>query len=227
VGATVLSVFGNAVTLMLTNWLGVTSSAAFKIALGALLVFFLSVWVLAKGLRRLRPQVLNLSQHPRPAKRKGLILLVSRAETSRAAIAYHQPMLERCWLLCSTRSLPLAQAMCHEFDKIEFSEPIVVNDVNDPLEFRARVSEVYEKLPAGWSDEDVIGDYTGMTAHGSVGMVLASLAPHRPLQYTPAHYDEQLKATEPLDPIEIVLDWEVGPDRKSPSETRSVAVSAA
>jgi hypothetical protein len=85
-------------------------------------------------------------------------------------------------------------------------EPIIINDVYDLLEFRTPVGKIYRGLPDGRSESDVISDYVGMTAHGSVGMVLACVASRRPLQYTPARFDEQLKATASLDPIEIVLE---------------------
>jgi hypothetical protein len=214
-GATVLSVFGNAVTMVLTKWLGETVWVGLAIALGSVLVFAFSVWLLSRSLARIHPQVVTATQHRNPAKRRGLILLVSRPETCRAAITYHRPELEMCWLLCSTRSLDVARDLIQEFREIRFAEPIVVNDVNDPLEFRNRIDEVYSKLPRGWSESDVVGDYTGMTAHGSVGMALASLKPHRPLQYTPAQYDEQLRALAPLEPIEIELNWDL-PDEQAP-----------
>ena len=45
-----------------------------------------------------------------------------------------------------------------------------------------------------------------LTAHGSVGVVLACWNRDRPMQYTPAVYDEQRKPIRPLDPIEIHID---------------------
>jgi hypothetical protein len=209
VGSLFLAVLGSSVYQMLTNWLGTSTSAALKIALGSLLILMFSVlglrWVLSRA--PARPPL--LSERP-PAKRRGLILLVSNIAACQKAIRYHQPELERCWLLCSLKSLEKANVLCSEFPNICLGDPIIINDVNNPLEFRECVNAIYTRLPDGWQEEDVIADYTGMTAHASVGMALACLVATRPLQYTPASYDEKMQAIAPLDPIEIVLDWNTG-----------------
>lgn len=69
----------------------------------------------------------------------------------------------------------------------------------------ARLTKMVQSLRV--EEQDVIADYTGMTAHASVGMVLASLSPNRLLQFTPAHYGEkEIKATE--NPIAVRVSWE-------------------
>lgn len=134
--------------------------------------------------------------------------MVSRTAPCQKAMRYHLPVLERCWLICSVQTLNIAQALRQEFPQVCVVDPIIINDVNDPIEFRDRVNEIYSQLPEGWNESDIIADYLGMTAHGSIGMVLACLSALRPLQYTPARLDEQQRPLEPLDPIEITLDWE-------------------
>ncbi|HOJ21313.1 MAG TPA: hypothetical protein PLY56_07250 [Armatimonadota bacterium] len=152
-----------------------------------------------------RPPVLT---RKRPEKRRGLILMVSRLEPCEKAIAYHRPVLERCWLICSLQSLEVARTLMKRHPDVCESAPIVINDVHDPLEYRNAADRIYtQELPEGWSEADVIADFLGMTAQGSVGMTLACLSPSRPLQYTVPHFDNDGKPLEPLDPIEIVLDW--------------------
>lgn len=55
-------------------------------------------------------------------------------------------------------------------------EPIVINDIYDPLEFYRQVKRIYQNLPNNWTKKDIIADFTGMTAQGSVGMALASVS---------------------------------------------------
>lgn len=178
--------------------------SAIGIIVASALILWFSVRLFAKGLSRLRPDTGELKQR-RPAPRRGLILLVSRGDTCRKAIEYHRPLLERCWLICSAKSYPVAEELRRAFQEVQIPEPIVIRDINNPLEYSDAVNDIYEHLPDGWREDDVMADYTGMTAHGSVGMALACLAPVRPLEYVPARYDDQLQAIEALDPIEILL----------------------
>lgn len=163
------------------------------------------MWLLGKILdKQLQSPQLNLDKQP-PIKHRGLILLVSRPEPCKAAIDFHSSVLERCWLICSPSTLSIANELKQEFTKLKIADPIVVNDVYDPLEFFQKVKRIYSNLPQGWTGDDVIADFTGMTAQGSVGMVLASLSPEHQLQYTPAELKEGKLTGRCLLPIEIVL----------------------
>lgn len=205
VGAIFLSVLGNSITQVLYNSFGTSTTSVLKIALGAVCIFVLSVLLFAKGLSRLNSPEVKLDKLP-PVKHRGLILLVSKLEPCQKAIEYHQPVLERCWLICSTQSLELAQQLQRDYLKLKISDPIVINDVYDPLEFYKCVKKIYASLPKDWTGQDIIADFTGMTAHASVGMVLASLSPQYQLEYTPAESNKDGKLTgRSLDPIEIVL----------------------
>jgi hypothetical protein len=44
-----------------------------------------------------------------------------------------------------------------------------------------------------------------MTAHASVGAVMACFGTSRPLQYTPARTNDQGKVTGSLNPIRVIL----------------------
>lgn len=214
-GSVFLAVLGNAVYDILKNSLGNQTPALVRIAIGSLLIFFASVgfvsWLVSKRLSRLSSVTPALTKD-NPEKHRGLILLVSQKEPCQQAIRYHLPKLQRCWLICSTQTLAIAEKLRQEFPLVCHDDPIVINDVYNPLEFRARINEIYlKRLPRGWAETDVIADYVGTTAHGSVGMVLAALGTDRPLQYTPAKLDpETRRPVGCLPPIEIVLQ----PNRK-------------
>ncbi|MEH2154955.1 CRISPR-associated protein [Nostoc sp.] len=204
IGTIFLSVLGNALTQILFNVFGTTTTAAVGIAFGSVLIFMFSVWFLAKSLSKMRSPEIDLGKLP-PKKHKGLILLVSRDEPCKKAIEYHLPELEYCWLICSSQSLDLAKKLKQDFPKLKIAEPIIVNDIYDPLEFYQEVKKIYNYLPPGWIIEDAIADFTGMTAQGSVGMVLASLSVQSPLQYTPAESKNGQLSGYSLNPIEITL----------------------
>lgn len=170
-------------------------------------MFLLCVWAFAMVVRRIgRP----LSAHTRmPAKHKGLILLVSRSEPCEKAIAHHQPILQKVWLLCSAQTLPIAQQIQNANSGLLVNDPLVVNDLSNPIEVKGWIEDIYANLPSEWEESDLIADYTGMTAHCSVGVALACLSPTRHLQYTPAVFDENRNPIGSLDPIEVRLDWEL------------------
>jgi hypothetical protein len=208
-GSVALSVLGNAVYGLLTKWLGQSSTVLIVISISALLILILAAVVLLLFVRKLHPSP-PLAGKQHPTKRRGLILLVSNEDTCRKAIDWHKDVLEKCWLLYSSadRSSNAAETLRSELlNDSKEPVPIMVNDVYDPLEFRQKVNKIYTELPNGWTASDVIFDFTGMTACGSVGGVLACLTEERPIQYTPAIYNEKLKALQPLDPIEVVLRW--------------------
>jgi hypothetical protein len=218
VGSLFLALLGNATYDILKNTIGTETSALFKIAILALVVFIACVAsvtaIITRRVNRLhrdRPVI-----HKRqPKKYPGLILLVSQVESCRTAIAYHQPRLQQCWLICSVQSMEKAQEIMREFPQVCIDDPIVVNDIYDPIEFRDVINGIYaDRLPVGWKTADVIADYAGMTAHASVGMVLANLMTDRPLQYTPANVDRVTgKIVGSLEPIEITLTWTSTGDR--------------
>ncbi|WP_243147458.1 CRISPR-associated protein [Scytonema sp. UIC 10036] len=183
IGSIFLSVLGNAVTQILSNVVGTSTPAALKIIVGSVLILLFSVLGVARSLTFRRSPQIDLDKLP-PVKHKGLMLLVSREEPCRKAIEYHLPQLERCWLICSSQTLDLAKKLKQDFPNLTIPEPVIINDIYDPLEFYQEVRKIYKYLPQEWMVEDVIADFTGMTAQGSVGMVIASLYEQSSLQYT-------------------------------------------
>jgi hypothetical protein len=214
VGSLFLAISGNATYDILKNTIGSDTPALVRIASLALMIFLGSVGLVlvivsrrVDRLRRDRPVI----RKRQPRQYPGLIVLVSNVEACEMAIRYHLPLLQRCWLICSTATFGKAQEVARLFPLVCLDDPIVINDVYDPMEFRDAVNGVYvDRLPVGWGPSDVIADYAGMTAHGSVGMVLANLMTDRPLQYTPALVDGVTqRVVGSLEPIEITLSWGV------------------
>ncbi len=220
-GSIFLSILGNAIYDLLKTWLGGEPGGILRIGLGALLLFALSVtlvgFIINQRLRRLQHTQLDIGKRS-PQKFTGLILLVSNADPCRTAIRYHLPRLQRCWLICSLQTLDIARDIARDFPMVCQDDPILINDVYDPIEFRDVVDEIYrDRLPQTWSETAVIADYAGMTAHASVGMVLACIGRDRALQYTPAHRDRATgKILGSLAPIEITLAWQPDPPPPRP-----------
>jgi hypothetical protein len=204
IGSIVLSLIGNAISDILKAIIGDTLQDAVKIAIGSVLIFIFCVWLVAKSLTtNLAPIDLGKSS---PRKHKGLILLVSREEPCRKAIEHHLPELKYCWLICSSQTVNVAKKLQQDFPKLIIPEPLLITDVYDPVEFSQVVMSVYDNLPSHWTKDNVIADFTGMTAQGSVGMTIASLLMRQSrLQYTPAESRDGKPTGNSLNPIEIAL----------------------
>jgi hypothetical protein len=210
-GSIVLAILGNAIYDVIKLALGAEVPQLLSIILICLLLMAglvgLLVFLVNQNLKKIRQNTpSSLIQRRVKRKYRGLIFLISREDACRKSIEFHLPTLERCWLLCSTQTLPAADNLRQEFPLICVDSPLVVNDILDPNEFRDLVNQAYDlKLP-GWSDMDIIVDYAGMTAHGSVGVVLACLNTLRPMQYTPAVKDASGRICGSAEPIEVILD---------------------
>ncbi|MBI3650829.1 MAG: hypothetical protein HY231_07240 [Acidobacteria bacterium] len=210
-GGVALGVLGNAIFTMLTNWLTTSNGALARISLGAFLFIIFSGLLLKKYLNRHR-ETAPLVGKKQPEMRKGLILLVSQEAVCRKAIRWHQKILSKCWLVCSTKSNKIGERLKEEFENESTDFEIISitdKDVFDPLVLKEKVEEIYQNLPQFFTEQDVILDFTGMTATASVGAVLACFDKDRPIQYIPAPYNEKLEAIEPLDPIEVKIDWSI------------------
>jgi hypothetical protein len=99
------------------------------------------------------------------------------------------------------------------------AEIVPVENVFNPMALKEKVGRIYENLPGGLEETDVILDFTGLTALASVGAVLACLDEKRSIQYVPAEYDRQLKPIKALDPVEIVLTWRIFGEPPSTART--------
>jgi hypothetical protein len=150
-------------------------------------------------------------QRQAPDRKKGLILLVSRVEPCKKAIEYHAGTeanpgtLKKCWLISSAQKQGEVDALQKMLESrginVVVSQPIA--DIFDPRLSYQEVLTIYRNIPTDWQVEDVIADFTGLTAPASVGMVLACMAVGGELEYTPAQFDESGKPTTSLEPIAV------------------------
>jgi hypothetical protein len=217
-GGIALSVLGNAVYQLLTNWFTTSNSAIVGIIIVFVLVLVGVAWMIERLARRWHPAPPLPNKQP-PQQRRGIIFLVSNEPTIRRALAWHRDTLQWCWLVCSEQTLPLAGKLKAELQaQGKKAELVVLNDVFDLVECRNRVDAIYTQLPAGYTPGDVILDFTGMTTVASVGAVLACLDEQRAMQYTPAVFDETLHAIQPRDPVEVVLSWGMLHDQRQTTE---------
>lgn len=212
-GSVCLAIFGSAIYDILKKTFGETTPDLVRIAVITLSILLFAIgvvwWSLAQRLARAFDIPFQIKQKQLKQQYRGLILLVSRVEACETAIRFHLPRLQRCWLICSTQSLEIAEQLRQQFPTVCVDHPIVINDVYQPLEVYDRVREIYrDRLPQSWQESEVIADYTGMTVHASVGLVLACVKTQRPLQYTPAKLDAQGRAIGSLAPIRILLQRE-------------------
>jgi len=207
VGTVAVSVSGNAAYQFLTNIAGTNKRAAGAIFIVAILILLWAAWRVERIIS-FGTQASPLANRARPLERKGLILLVSREDTCLAAIKWHERKLEWCWLICSAQTERVADKLkgSLENDGVH-AEKRIVADAFDPVVVKEMAEGIYDSLPYGLKETDVILDFTGMTTPASVGAVLACLNDERSIQYVPAEYDKRLDAVRPLDPVEIVLSW--------------------
>lgn len=223
IGSLCLGLLSNAVYEIVTTWFGDSPSRLGMIIAGTVVILVGCVVAFAQFVAR-EPKLVGLRKRcPRP--HRGLVLMVSQEVPCRKAVAYHKGTLRQCWLLCSTKTLPMAERLRAEFaaEGIDVPDPIVINDVNDPQEFRDEVVKIYAGLPDDWSAADVIADYLGMTSHASVGMVLAWWEVRFPLQYTLPIFDEERRPIGAADPIEITL---VRQDQRDALESEPATTTA-
>ena len=174
-----------------------------RIAIASMLILALAV-IFARW--RLSPRGREELNKSKPEAHRGLVLLVSQPVACRTAIQHHLLKLERVVLICSPQTRSMAEDLQREFPLLT-TEIMTADDVLDPKLIYDLVRKAYSKLPKDFPAEEMISDYTGMTAHASVGMVLACMERDWPLEFTPALLDENRKPIGSLPPIEIGLSY--------------------
>lgn len=213
IGTLALGVASAAVYDLLQDKLGndVFSHLRILVLSAIILVTATFVFYLAFAMRS-RERLLAINK-PHPLKRKGLVFLVSQRDTLHKAFAYHQPVLERCWLIATSQSWMMATEFKSQHEnEIHKIELVPLRDEFDWEECKNIIDGIYQQLPAGWQIDDAITDFTGLTKLATAGAILASMAADRPMQYVPGIYEEQegrRVAIEPTDPIEIVIDRQI------------------
>lgn len=206
IGSVALGMVSNGLYGAVVKTIGEEPQQQLTIALAAGLILALAVFF---ARWRLAPRGREELNKTKPAPHRGLVLLVSQAVACRTAIQHHLPRLERLTLICSPQTLAMAEELKAEFPQLT-TEIMTADDVHDPKLFYDLVRRAYAKLaklPNSFPVDEMISDYTGMTAHASVGMVLACMERDWPLEFTPAMFDENRKPIGSLPPIEIGLSY--------------------
>ena len=200
-----LAVLGSSCYQILYELLDKRNINHIALSLATYSLIFLGVMVLIIVLTIKRKEKQEyLGNKPSPEKRQRLILLVSRLEPAQKAIRHHQGTLKECYLICSEQTKPLTRDLQQEFSGICDNPPIEISDINNPLETYKKVENIL-KIMTPEQLAETICDYTGMTAHTSIGMFWASRKYRTKIQYTPAKY-ENGKAVGSLEPIEIIVE---------------------
>lgn len=204
-GAVCVAVVGNTVTDLLKKWLGDDVSGLWKILGLAVVVLGGAVFLLWWAFNRSARTVAKLDKES-PAACPGLIFLVGRRDVFDKAVVPHEPKLQHVWLVHSPETLSEAEKIAAgEREKGRLVNLLAVGDVHDPDVFLRVVRGVYGALPGGVAAADVIADYTGLTAHASVGMALACLEAGAPLQYTPPANAGPGPVKESLPPFRVTI----------------------
>jgi hypothetical protein len=139
----------------------------------------------------------------KPQPKRGLILLISRADSAMHAIEYHlagKPSLESVWLVPSngrdeerfgTATMNVAEEIktrCKALAKkrnasirVEIHETgVSPGDAQDTFDY---VNRIFRR--GSYQASEIIADFTGGTKPMTVGMVMACLARDRQLEYVP------------------------------------------
>ncbi len=207
-GAVLLSVFANLAYDFFKEFGGIIAAA---ILLSLFFIAGIALVALFEYQRQRRRQSLKPIDKPRPAKHKGLIILVSSAPVVKKAIAYHLPELEYCWLITTPQTAVLGAEIQKEFlDRVKCVPRGIENELDSEGCYHL-VAAIYQEAPRlGLSPSSIIADITGGTKPMTTALVLACLNGEPPLdlEHVPTHYemkDGKRVYTEPLDPIQIEI----------------------
>ncbi|HYV07602.1 MAG TPA: hypothetical protein VFB82_23615 [Blastocatellia bacterium] len=185
----VLHLISNALFDWTKSWVGTPLRVAFYTVLA--IVLLVAGFELV---RRFRLRVVLRSISPR----RGLIVLISRGRPdgipAKAAIDYHLPALQHCWLITSTElpnpPSPPAQSAWRNAGalKVQYEGKarmhIKVIDPEDPQSIFQAVEQVYSEAESyGLSAKEMVADFTGGTKMMTAGMVLACTPADRDVQY--------------------------------------------
>lgn len=179
-----------------------------------LLVFTIPILVVLASLiiHQVRHRAVSIKHHDsgalsQPEGKKGLIVLVSNAESAEFAIKYHykeKQTLESVWLVPSndfelerfgSSSLAVAEEIERRCKKLQQEEgrPLEVHTHRpgvSPADSQATfdyVNHLFRKSP--YETDEIIADFTGGTKPMSVGMIMACLPRDRELEYVSYNKD--------------------------------------
>ncbi len=135
-----------------------------------------------------------------PQRHKGLIVSCSMGENISAeqAIRYHyrglnnehrDVGLQKCWLITGGKaSVEAAERLKERLIKdgvpneLFVDVPMTGDNADNPAQVYKIIEKIYNDLPTGFEESDIIADYTGGTKSMTAGMILACSLPQRKLQ---------------------------------------------
>jgi len=146
-----------------------------------------------------------------PKPKKGLILLVSNPDSAMFAIQYHfvqNKTLQHVWLIPSDssqeatygkstlaiaqtikqRCLDLAQAENRSFEVSIIEKGVAPGEAQETFDL---VNRIFRN--SGFTDKEMVADFTGGTKPMTVGMIMACLTSERELEYV--SFNLQTKAS--------------------------------
>jgi hypothetical protein len=143
---------------------------------------------------RRRPQ-LRIREELRPNRRRGLVLLIGPLKgASSAAIEYHLPVLQHCWLVGTKESSHTAQQLANSYSNITFhwQEDIYLVDPDLLTSTYSSVSHILdiERPRMGIEFSEVIADVTGGLKPMTAGLTAACVERQCNMQYMKAPRDE-------------------------------------
>lgn len=113
------------------------------------------------------------------------------------AVAYHAPVLKKCWILTtkngSEKYYEIAEKLVKYLASNTECEQIEINDENDIGETANKIKKIYlDAERKEFPTNEIIADFTGATAAMSGGMILATLADHRKIEYIKQDFKNEL-----------------------------------
>ncbi len=141
-----------------------------------------------------------------PRRHRGLVFLFSRGETLNAAIDYHLPELEQCWVVVTSDMQTKAEEAIGKHSKVRFSL-VTIDSLYDTTACYNAVRNIFQQQAAlvHIPTNAIIADITGGTKPMSVGMYLACLEGGHTVEHIPTRFDTNGNPLGPLPPIEIRL----------------------
>jgi hypothetical protein len=209
IGVILLNLTSNAAYDWAKTWL-VTPHIVILCALCALLLLVV-IYALVRRFKR-RLTVRDISP------RRGLVVLVSQGRLAdipaTAAMNFHSPALEHCWLITSPEPLkpppePSQSAWKNASElKAKYHGKVKtyvkVIDPEDPQSIFQAVEQVYAQAKhLDLSSKEIVADFTGGTKMMTAGMVLACTPDDRdvqymkPLRFTPDGRADHIFGAEP------------------------------
>lgn len=130
----------------------------------------------------------NLREEQKPTRRKGLILLASpQTSSAPAAIEYHLPTLQHCWVLASSASRATALALEQSYEtgqlRVHQGSAFTVDEDQIQSTYDKVIQIIDEAGRYGLTLNDLIADITGGVKPMTAGMTLACLARRCDIQY--------------------------------------------